>query len=318
MTDELNENEDIKTESITREPKHTLSWILGGLLLIAIVIIIWLFIADKPLGQSNSEPVAIVNGETITKDDLYDLMYGEVGEPALEQIITDTLLNQEAKEAGITVTDEEVNEAVEERLASVRSQFPSEEQFLAYLTQQGVTLEAIQEDLKKRLPTDLKIKKIIEPQIDLSDEKVAEHFKEYKLRYTEPESIKASHILVDSKEKAEGILQELQGGADFAELAKKHGTDGTSTKGGDLGYFSKGDMVPEFEEAAFNLKLNELSGVVETQHGFHLIKATDIPKDWTLEDKKEETKEDLLAKELELKMKTWFEETRAKAEIEKF
>ena len=96
----------------------------------------------------------------------------------------------------------------------------------------------------------------------------------YQTRYVnaEPErEVRASHILVAEKAKAEELKAELDGGADFAALAAEHGTDGTKTRGGDLGWFAHGAMVPEFADAAFAMETGAVSDPVETQFGWHLI-----------------------------------------------
>lgn len=87
--------------------------------------------------------------------------------------------------------------------------------------------------------------------------------------------IRASHILVKSEEKAKEILEELNNGADFAELARKQSICPSSKKGGDLGYFTRGKMVKPFENAAFSLKKGEIGGPVKTEFGYHIIKVTD-------------------------------------------
>lgn len=86
--------------------------------------------------------------------------------------------------------------------------------------------------------------------------------------------VKASHILVSTLDDARNILSELKKGGDFAEFAKKHSLCPSSKNGGDLGFFSKGQMVGEFENAAFSLKPGEISGPVKTQFGYHIIKVT--------------------------------------------
>lgn len=87
--------------------------------------------------------------------------------------------------------------------------------------------------------------------------------------------VKASHILVKKRSEAEKILEELKKGASFAELAKNHSECPSKKRGGDLGWFGRGKMVPEFEKAAFSLKKGELSDIVKTQFGYHIIKVTD-------------------------------------------
>jgi peptidyl-prolyl cis-trans isomerase C len=86
--------------------------------------------------------------------------------------------------------------------------------------------------------------------------------------------VKASHILVKKRSQAASILNELQAGADFRELAKKHSICSSGKKGGDLGFFTRGKMVKEFEKAAFSLSKGELSGLVKTEFGYHIIKRT--------------------------------------------
>ncbi|MFA6888209.1 MAG: peptidylprolyl isomerase [Candidatus Woesearchaeota archaeon] len=86
--------------------------------------------------------------------------------------------------------------------------------------------------------------------------------------------IRASHILVGSKEQAVEILQKCKAGADFAYMAEKYSKCPSGKKGGDLGTFGRGQMVPKFENAAFNLKVGEISELVPTQFGFHIIKRT--------------------------------------------
>ena len=97
----------------------------------------------------------------------------------------------------------------------------------------------------------------------------------YEAQYVDadPEAeIRAAHILVDSQEKAAELRDQLDGGADFAKLAEEHGTDGTASRGGDLGWFGKGDMVPSFGEAAFALEPGQIGGPVESPFGWHLIR----------------------------------------------
>lgn len=100
-------------------------------------------------------------------------------------------------------------------------------------------------------------------------------------RFEIPEEVKASHILIlateeNAEAKASELLAELKGGKDFAELAKARSQDpGSGAKGGDLGFFGRARMAKEFEEAAFQLKVGELSGLVKTQFGYHIIKVTD-------------------------------------------
>ena len=115
-------------------------------------------------------------------------------------------------------------------------------------------------------------------QVELTEEQIGERM----ASIAEKDEVQASHILIssitpDAEEKAQGILQQLRDGADFAELAKEHSDDpGSAVEGGELGFFKRGMMVPEFEEVAFSLEPGETSDLVATSYGFHIIKVTDV------------------------------------------
>jgi foldase protein PrsA len=120
---------------------------------------------------------------------------------------------------------------------------------------------------------------MVRKELNLTDEKLREYYNQHIDTYTNME-VKASHILVEKEEEAKNILEKINKGEDFGELAKKYSKDpGSKEKGGDLGYFSKGMMVPEFEKAAFALKKGEISAPVKTKHGYHIIKVVDTKKE---------------------------------------
>jgi peptidyl-prolyl cis-trans isomerase C len=116
--------------------------------------------------------------------------------------------------------------------------------------------------------------------VQASQEEVERFYEENKeLQFTTPEQRCARHILFnkDQREKAEEVKGQLQNGADFGELAKEHSQDpGSAEQGGDLGCLGRGETVPEFEEAVFNAKEDEIVGPVETKFGYHVIEVTDI------------------------------------------
>jgi peptidyl-prolyl cis-trans isomerase C len=152
-------------------------------------------------------------------------------------------------------------------------------------------LDMQEKDLRDYTRRDLVITNFIEktivPKVTVSEEDARKFYNENPDKFTKSEAVKASHILVGvdqkataeekkaAREKAEKLRKELAGGADFAALAKASSTCPSSQQGGDLGYFGKGQMVPAFEQAAFSLKPGEISEVVETQFGYHIIKLTD-------------------------------------------
>lgn len=130
------------------------------------------------------------------------------------------------------------------------------------------------EDLRKRLIVETYLKKKVEQDAVVSDAELKKFYDENQDKFKSGEQVKSSHILVKSEKEAEEILGQLKSGASFEDLAKKFSTDSTGAKGGDLGWFSKGAMVPEFDKVVFSLKEGQLSGIVKTQFGFHIIKAT--------------------------------------------
>ncbi|GKT37711.1 peptidylprolyl isomerase, partial [Aduncisulcus paluster] len=111
--------------------------------------------------------------------------------------------------------------------------------------------------------------------VQVPEEEVETYYNEHKAEFAKPEQAKASHILVDTEEQAKEIKTEIEGGLSFEEAAGKYSKCPSNANGGDLGFFGKGQMVPEFENAVFEMEVGQLSAPVQTQFGFHLIKKTD-------------------------------------------
>ncbi|HZG88529.1 peptidylprolyl isomerase [Paenibacillus sp.] len=262
-------------------------------------------------GNVGDEAVATVDNEAITANELYQTMLKQVGSQAVDQLITERLINRAAAAQNIQVTDEDLNAEIEK----IKANFPDEATFNQQLAMAGYTLES----LKEQLSPQVKLTKLVEPEIQVTDEDIQSYYDENKASYETPEQVRASHILVDSKEEAEKLLADLKGGADFAELAKEHSKDtGSAVNGGDLNYFGKGQMVPEFEEAAFALDVGQVSDIVESQYGFHIIKVTDkkAATTATLEEKKEEIRETLFEQKVNERSTAYLEELRSAAKIE--
>lgn len=120
------------------------------------------------------------------------------------------------------------------------------------------------------------IQRLLAGTIEHSEEELIAFFEEHRSEYDIAEQVRASHILVETEELARQLLDEIAGGADFAPLAQEHSTDtGSGSRGGDLGWFERGRMVAPFDEAAFSLPVGELSNIVQTQYGYHIIWVTD-------------------------------------------
>ena len=112
-------------------------------------------------------------------------------------------------------------------------------------------------------------------QINIGEDDLKNYYQNNKSEFQQPEQVKARHILVKTEEEAKAIKKELKKGKDFADLAKEKSTCPSKGRGGDLGWFGRGKMAPEFEKAAFNLKKGEVSGIVHTKFGYHIVKLED-------------------------------------------
>ena len=152
----------------------------------------------------------------------------------------------------------------------------------------------------------------------VSDEETELYYRQNKERFLVPEKVRASHILLSSKEEANKVKTELNGGADFAELAKKYSTDLTKDRGGDLGFFQKGQMIPEFEKVCFELKPGEISDIVETRFGYHLIKLTEkSPEQYMrLDEVRDKVKSVLIEQSKQELFKDYVEALKGKARID--
>jgi peptidyl-prolyl cis-trans isomerase C len=198
----------------------------------------------------------------------------------LDVLIVQELLWQEAKRKNFIVQQEEVDQA----LARIRANFPSQEAFFKKLEENGLTQESYVEDVKRRLSVRQMIQQDIAKGITVSDQEVHDFYLANPDKLTRPEQIRVRHILikVDSavdqatkqaaRQKIDAILVEARGGADFAVLARQYSEGPSGPQGGDLGFFGRGQMAPPFEEAAFAMQPGEISGVVETRFGYHIIK----------------------------------------------
>lgn len=261
-------------------------------------------------GNVGEQAVATVNDEAITANDVYQLMLEQVGPQAVDQLIVNRLLDRKAEESNIEVTDDDLNAEVDK----IKSSFPDEATFNQQLELSGYTLDK----LKKQLTPQVKLTKLVSPGIEVTEEEIKTYYDTNKASFGTQEQVKASHILVETREEAEEIVGLLEGGADFATLAKERSKDGSAASGGDLGFFGRGQMVAPFEEAAFALDIGKISGVVESEFGFHIILLTDkqAASTPTYEEKKEDIRQTLFDQKLSTESQAFIEELRSSAKIE--
>ena len=245
--------------------------------------------------------VAQVNGENISGDVISRELkkatqqYKKRGMPlnanqeksAAKKLIDDeigrTLLVLKAKESGVSIT----KEIMEKRIKEVKAKFRSNAIFEHKLADQGLTLDQYKAELEIDLYMDQIIKKEIEPKIQVPEKEALDYYKTNKNKFTTPEKVRASIILLKFNpsqgksgeqkilKKFESILDQLRNGADFSAMAKKFSQDSLASKGGDLGYFTRKQMLPAFSDKAFKMKTGETSDIFRTGHGFHVLKVTD-------------------------------------------
>lgn len=249
---------------------------------VAVVLISALPVAALTM-KSAPETVATVNGEKITKQMLADTLFDWNATMALEELLDQRIVGQEARKAGVVVTAADVKAKLDE----IKTRIPPGQTFEEALRGIGMTPG----HYYARVKFQLQMEGILKKQIKVTDEDLSGFIKAshilIRVPYTQDPAEKATKD-AEAKAKIEQIAKEIKDGLDFAEAAKKYSDDtGTKDKGGDLGFFGKNYMDPKFEEAAFKLKVGEVSDVVLSSHGYHLIKLTALGKDATGKDRQE-------------------------------
>lgn len=274
------------------------------------VVLVALIIGAVYLTQ-RSETVATVDKEKITQEQLNEELNKQYGASVLNMMISNKVVDLEADKEKVKVTDKEIKAELDKMV----EQYGGQDTFNMLLAQNGLTEDVFKEQIEQNL----KVTKILEPSIEITDDEIKTYFEDNKASFDTQEQVEASHILVEDEATAKEVKKKLDEGGDFAKLAEEYSTDTQSkVNGGQLGYFTKGQMVEEFEKAAFAMKVDEISNPVKTEHGYHIIKVTGKKeaKEATLEDSKEQIKEALLDQKVQEQASTWLSEATAKYKIE--
>ena len=257
-----------------------------------------IFAAEKKIPDG---AVATVNGVTITQDDfdkemarvrsqfarsgrsLRESQLPDIKNRVLETLINRELLYQESQNKGIKVEDAEVNQQVD----ILKKRFPKEDEFKAALLEMKISEAELKSQIRKGMAIQQFVDKDLVQDVKVSQKEVKDFYKNNPDMFKQSEQVKASHILIkvdtqadksakdQANKKIKEIQKKLEDGEDFAGLAKEYSEGPSNVNGGDLGYFERGRMVKPFEDAAFKLKPGEVSGMVETPFGYHLIKVVD-------------------------------------------
>lgn len=270
-----------------------------GLLILVAVLAVGIIAGCSAKGASAvpKDAVAVVNGVGISKQKFDDAVtrseqsYAQQNQklnPAelnqlktgvLDNLVSQELLFQESKKQKIVVTTAQVDE----RFASLQKQFPSPKDFDQALKTTGMTPDSLRRELQRQIAIQDLIQNQVVKNVTVTEAEEKDFYDKNPKDFVVPERVHARHILIkvtsdmtaaqkaEAKKKAEDILAQLRAGADFATLAKKYSEDSSAASGGDLGTFARGQMVKPFEDAAFTLGVNQISNVVETQFGYHII-----------------------------------------------
>ncbi len=296
--------------------------------------------------KAPGDKVAVVNGVTISKETydrelnffvrraapggqkIPDVQMAQMKNDVLESLIDRELLYQESQKKGIQVK----SEAVSDQLQKIQQRYPSKEEFNKLLSNMGLTESDVQMQIARGMAIQELIDKEVTEKIKVSDEETRSFYDKNPQLFQQPEQVKASHILIkveanapddqktEARKKIEAVQQKVQKGEDFAALAKTYSEGPSGPRGGDLGYFKRGQMVKPFEEAAFSLKTNETSEIVETRFGYHLIKVNDKKpaKKMTYAEVKDRLNDHLKKQKTDSETSAYIETLREDAKIEKF
>ena len=252
---------------------------------------------NKPVPGTLPDVLARVNGEAITKADLeqriaqMEMAAGQrvptekrdaIYRKALDDLINVKLLRNEVTTRNFPADEK----TVDEQMQKIRGQFPSDEEYRKALSSRGMTPET----LRANMLDETRINKMMQAEAagatPVTDAEIREFFEKNPDKFKQPEAVRASHILIRvqpgdeaANKKAlaqiQSVHKQAKAGKDFGDLARKYSADGSAERGGDLNFFTKDAMVPEFSNAAFALKPGQISDIVQTSFGYHVIKLTE-------------------------------------------
>ena len=243
----------------------------------------------------------------------------------LENLINMELLVQESRKNGIAVDDA----TVENQFNEYRQRFGTPERFETALKMMDLTESGLKSKIRSNLAVRELISREVEPGVSVSEEEVRMFYEQNLASFQQPEKIRARHILVKvdadtdrekAREKIDAIRTRVAEGEDFASVAEQSSEGPSRSKGGDLGFFGRGQMVKPFEEAAFSLEEGKISPVVETRFGYHVIQVTDRQPEKTLTFEEVEEKLTGILRQEKTKTGTreYIEKLREPADIERF
>ncbi len=289
--------------------------------------------------------VAVVNDEVITLSELNgafdpyrakleaayegqarDKALTEARETLLNRMIDALLMQQESRKTGIVVREEEVADAIKDILA--RSNL-SQEDFRKGLAKEGTTLEAYRKEIRDQIMRIKLIRRDIKSRVAVTDEEIGEYYRKHREDYEGKESVRIKQILLPlPKEEDQAVREKLRAdageihrrlmnGEPFDQLSAKYSEGPAAATGGDIGYIERGMIIPEVEDVAFKLPLQQISGVIESSVGFHIVQVIDRRGAGIkgIESVREEIREKIDREKMEKKFEEWLEALRKKSNI---
>lgn len=248
---------------------------------------------------------------------------------ALDQAVENKILLREALRAGLEVTDEQVEERIEE----IRKRYPSNEEFHKVLEEAGETMSDFRTHVRKQIlaiAMGMRKRRAFEEEALVSEGAVAQYYQDHKQECARPERVRLRRIFLSANQdpgnraqgraRLAGLREELEAGADFAALAKAYSEGPEAENGGVVGWAARGDLVEELETAAFALAEDEISDIVETEFGFHVLKAEQkeeagVP---SLEELRTEIEPELRRQYADERYATWMGELRKRSRVRIF
>lgn len=243
----------------------------------------------------------------------------------LDGLITRTLLEREAEEIGVEISDDEVDAM----LAQFKSQFPNDSAYKMALEQEGFTEDEFVLELGRQMTIEELIRQEVYDNVTVTEESMKTFYDNNPQYFERPEQVTARHIILTTegitdegelaakRSELESIRQEIIEGADFGEVAQERSEGPSAANGGQLGQFARGQMVPAFEEVAFSLEPGEISEIVETQFGYHIVEVLEKTEGSTesYEEAKENIRTFLSEQERNVAAQHYLADLRSEAEI---
>lgn len=233
---------------------------------------------------------------------------------AIDELIDRELQYQDAKAQGVKIEKEKIDA----QLDKFKKRFKSEQEYKAAIEKENTTEEKVRARIEKELLAQAAFTTNVTEKAKMSDPALKEFYEKNPAKFKQPESVKLRIISVKDDKKATDILAMIKKGDDFAEIASNFSEDSYRIKGGDAGYLHKGRMLPEIDEAAFKMKVGEVSDIIRAESNHFIIKVEDKKPEqqMTFEQTKDKLRKELETERAgELKQK-WMDSLRSKAKIE--